>query len=67
MPAVGALVSAAVSGRETVDREASLALDMSDAVTAAAADSVNAAMIAAFRRKLIIAQNRAVIGQKRRL
>src|ERR1043166_6574195 len=45
------------------DGAASLALDISAAKTAAEADKANAAAIAAFRRKLISTQNRAVLGQ----
>jgi hypothetical protein len=38
---------------------------MSDAETAAAADKAKAATMAALKRKLITAQNHAVIGRKR--
>src|SRR3546814_618470 len=61
----GAAFSSLLPGRERTDGAASEALDMSAAVTAAVAERENAAMIAAFRRKLITTQNRAVLGRKR--
>ncbi|MES2159395.1 MAG: hypothetical protein V4512_16495 [Pseudomonadota bacterium] len=59
------MVSAVSLGREAADGIVSPAIDMSEAETAAAADKVNAAKMAAFRRKLIITQKHAVLGRKR--
>jgi len=61
------MVSASSLERDTEEGIDSPAIDISDAVTAAAADKAKAAMIAALRRKLIFTQKHAVLGRKRRL